>query len=305
MKYEAIREYSREFSVRKMCYVLNLAEGAYYQWLRRNEAREEKKEKEKAIIDKVRAVFEESKQVYGYRKMQQAMAEEGWAITEHKIRRIMRESGLYPMTVVKYKPARKSKMSGNYFENLIKRGFNPQGLNEIWVGDITYIKTCLGWVYLAIVLNLYNREIIGYAVSKTIDTELVKRALSNALVNTGGGGKGTILHSDRGIQYSSKSYQEMLKKYGFRGSMSRPGCPYDNAWAESFFSTAKRECLYRKEYVTIEEIKLDLFVYIELFYNRKRLQRCLGYKSPVNFRLSQEVSLKCDSKLTYAGSGII
>lgn len=287
MKYEAIRKYSQEFSVRKMCCALELAESAYYQWLRRREKQELKKEKEKATIEKIREVFESSRQSYGYRMMQHAMAEEGVILSEYKIRKIMRENGFYPATTIKYKPTRKGKTLGNYFENIVNQNFKPKRFNEIWVGDITYIKTHLGWVYLAIVMDLYNREVIGYSVSKTIDTELVKRALSNALVNTGGGGKGTIFHSDRGIQYSSKSFQEMLKKYSLRGSMSRPGCPYDNACAESFFSIAKRQCIYRKEYATIEEVKMDLFAYIELFYNRKRMHRSLGYKSPVAFRLSQ------------------
>jgi putative transposase len=291
MKYEAIRMYSREFSVRKMCRVLILAEGAYYQWLKRKEVRDTKKEKEKVTIEKVREVFEVSKRVYGYRKMQRALAEEGWILSEHKVRRIMRENGFYPVSVIKYKPARKGKVTGNYFENVVQQHFQPQRLNQIWVGDITYIKTCLGWVYLAIVLDLYNKEVIGYSVSKNADAELVKRALSNALVNTRGRGvdrgDGTIFHSDRGVQYSSKSFQEMLRQYGIQGSMSRSGCPYDNACAESFFSTAKRECIYRKEYATMEELKLDLFVYIELFYNRKRMHKSLGYKSPVAFRLAQ------------------
>jgi transposase InsO family protein len=287
MKYEAIRKYSWEHSVRKMCIALNLAEGAYYQWKKRKEAQEARKEREKETLEKIREEFDKNRQVYGYRRMQEAMEKLGIVMSEYRIRKIMRENGLYPVTTIKFRPAMNRKFSGNYFENIIKQNFNPQGFNEIWVGDITYIKTRLGWVYLAIVLDLYNREIIGYAVSKTIDSELVKRALSNALVNTGGGRVGVIFHSDRGIQYSSKSFQEMLKKYGIIGSMSRPGCPYDNACAESFFSTAKRECIYRKEYATIEEVKTDLFEYIELFYNRKRMHKTLGYKSPVDFRLSK------------------
>ena len=214
MKYEAIREYSREYSVRKMCKALNLAEGAYYQWLRRREAKEQKKEREKILIEHIREVFEKAKCVYGYRRMQHAMEQEGIVLTEYKIRRIMRENGLYPVTTVKFKPARKGKRTGNYLDNVINQNFKSKELNEIWVGDITYIKTCLGWVYLAIVLDLYNREVIGYAVSKTIDTELVKRALSNALINTGGGGENTIFHSDRGIQYCSKTFQTMLAKHG-------------------------------------------------------------------------------------------
>jgi putative transposase len=272
MKYEAIRQYSREFSVRKMCYVLDLAEGAYYQWMHRKQAREAKREKEKPIIEKVREVFEKSKRVYGYRRMQRAMTQEGWVISEYKVRKIMRQNGFYPVTILRFRPARKGKGNGNYFENLIKQNFNPRGLNEIWV--------------------------IGYSISKEIDAELVKRALSNALVTTRGRGEGTIFHSDRGIQYSSKSFQEMLRRYGITGSMNRPGCPYDNACAESFFSTAKRECLYRKEYATINDVKLDLFDYIELFYNRKRMHRSLGYRSPVDFRLAQ-IALRCTSKPEY------
>jgi putative transposase len=287
MKYEAIRTYSREFSVRKMCRVLNLAEGAYYLWLYRKQIREAKKEQKKGILEKVREVFEASKRVYGYRKMQHALAHEGCVISEYKVRRIMRENGLYPVTTIKYKPGRRGKITGTYFENIIRQNFQPGGFNEIWAGDITYIKTCLGWIYLAIVLDLYNKEVIGYSVSKIADTELVKLALANALVNSGGKGAKTIFHSDRGVQYSSKSFQAMLKQYGIQGSMSRTGCPYDNACAESFFSTAKRECIYRKEYATMDEVKLELFNYIELFYNRKRMHRSLGYKSPVEYRLAQ------------------
>jgi transposase InsO family protein len=248
---------------------------------------ETRKEKEKVTIDKVREVFDASKQVYGYRRMQLGMTREGWTISEYKVRRIMRENGFYPVSMIKYKPSRKGKVTGSYFENVVNQDFHPQGFNEIWVGDITYIRTCLGWVYLAIVLDLYNKEIIGYSVNKTADAELVKRALANALVNTRRTSTGTIFHSDRGVQYSSKSFQGMLNQYGIRGSMSRSGCPYDNACAESFFSTAKRECIYRKEYATLDEVKLDLFTYIELFYNRKRMHRSLGYKSPVEFRLAQ------------------
>jgi len=286
MKYEAIRGNSQEFSVRKMCKALDLTANAYYQWILRKEKQESKKEEYKTIVEKVREVFENSRHTYGYRRMQRALAKEGLKMTEYKVRKIMRESGLYPVTTVKYKPARKGKVTGNYFENVVNRNFNPTGFNEIWAGDITYIKTCLGWVYLAVVIDLYNKEVIGYSISKTINTELVKRALANALASSGGKGA-RLFHSDRGIQYSSRSYQEMLKKHGITGSMSRPGCPYDNACAESFFSTAKRECIYRKEYVTLEEVKKDLFLYIELFYNRKRMHKTLGYRSPIEFRLEK------------------
>ena len=156
------------------------------------------------------------------------------------------------------------------------------------MGDITYIKTELGWVYLAAVIDLYNREVIGYAISKNVDTELVKQALGNA-IGRQGVKEGLLFHSDRGCQYASKGYEKMLEENGIKGSMSRPGCPYDNSCMESFFATLKKERIYRRSYGTMEEVRRDLFRYIELFYNRKRLHSVLGYMSPVEYRLKYDV----------------
>ena len=158
------------------------------------------------------------------------------------------------------------------------------------MGDITYVKTILGYVYLAAVIDLYNREIVGYSIGKEINAELVKAALGDALGRRVKVSERLIFHSDRGCQYSSKSFQTMLKINGIEGSMGRPGCPYDNACIESFFSSAKRECIYRKNFSSIEEVKRDLFEYIELFYNRKRIHAALGYLSPVEYRLSRAAS---------------
>ena len=285
--------------MRKMCKALSLAENAYYQWLRRERSREQKYETERELVDQIRNVFNENYQVYGYRRMYRAikakqteMRETGKMlpesitkpISEYKVRRLMQQNGMYPVSSKKFKPYGKGKGNGQFYEDKLKQEFNPRNFNEVWVGDITYIKTILGWVYLSVVIDLYNREIIGYSISKYQDVELVKRALCNALTRTGGGGERTIFHSDRGIQYSSKTFQKMLEEHQLIGSMSKPKCPYDNACAESFFSTAKRECIYRKEYVTLEEVKRDLFEYIELFYNRKRMHGSLGYMSPVGYR---------------------
>ena len=146
-------------------------------------------------------------------------------------------------------------------------------------------RNYIGWVYLAIVMDLYNREVLGYSVSQHIDSELVKRVLGNAIARKGGL-QGAVFHSDRGTQYNSESYQRMLRENGIRQSMSRAGCPYDNACSESFFATAKKECVYLKNYATIDEVKADVFEYIELFYNRKRMHSYLGYMSPVEYRLA-------------------
>lgn len=285
MKYEAVRTYSSEFSVRKMCKVLELTTSGYHNWLKRQSQREEKHRLEAILAKKVREVFEANKKVYGYRKMQIALQKEGMNLSIYKVRKIMRENGLYSVTIEKFKAPRRRNPYGRFHENIVNQKFRPQQINQIWAGDITYIKTSLGWVYLAVVMDLFNKEIIGYSVSKNINTELAQRALSNALTRTDGGGKRTIFHSDRGIQYSSKTFNKMLDKHGLVGSMSRSACPYDNACLESFFSTAKKECLLRKEYHGLEDVKRDLFEYIELFYNRKRMHQSLGYMSPLEYRL--------------------
>lgn len=219
---------------------------------------------------RVREVFEEYFRVFGCGKLHVELGGRGVEISVYKLRRIMRENGLYAVSCRKYKPCRAN--------------FEPFKLNAFWCGDITYIKTCLGWVYLAVVLDLFNREVIGYSVSKNIDTELVKNALGNAVANRGLH-EGLVFHSDRGSQYSSRSYRSMLNEFGLTPSMSAPGCPYDNAAMESFFAGLKKEWVFRKSYANIEEVKEDIFKYIEMFYNRKRIHSSLGYMTPVAYRL--------------------
>ncbi len=288
MKYEAIHTYGSEFKVRRMCRVLELKPSGYYQWKRRWEKREAYRQEERALSLVVRKVFEDNKQIYGYRKMQHAMENEGYVLSTYKLRKIMRQNGLYPISLGKYRPAHKGKTDGRFFENKLEQNFFTKEANQVWAGDITYIKTNQGFMYLAAVMDLFNREIIGYAISKNIDSELTKNALGNALARTDRRNGKVTFHSDRGSQYASNAFQEMLKKYAMEGSMSRPGCPYDNACLESFFSTAKKERIYRKEYGTLEEVKSDLFEYIELFYNRKRMHSHLGYMSPVEYRMPKE-----------------
>ena len=198
----------------------------------------------------------------------------------------MRENGLYSVVVKKFKPYKPGKSDGMYAQNLLQRNFTPVGLNQYWCGDITYIRTNLGWVYLAVVLDLFNKEVIGYSISKNIDTELVKDALGNAVANRGKHGN-LVFHSDRGTQYSSRGYRTMLNELKIEPSMSAPGCPYDNAAMESFFASLKKELVHHRTYADIDEVKEDLFKYIELFYNRKRLHSSLGYLTPVAYRLQK------------------
>ena len=285
MKCEAIYMHSSKFSVRKMCRALGLCESSYYQWNRREEKRLERTRKEQELIKKVKEIFEESNCTYGCRRVRAALKNEGLVLSEYKVRRIMRENGFYPVSTRKFRPGRKGKPDGRFYENELSQDFRSDKMNEKWVGDITYIKTCMGWVYLAVVMDLYNREIIGYAVSKSMGTELTCRALRDAIKRNGGPGELLIFHSDRGCQYSSRSFQSLLEENNIRGSMSKSGCPYDNSAMESFFASLKKEYFSRREYATIEAVEKDLYYYIEIFYNRKRLHSTLGYMSPVAYRI--------------------
>ena len=286
MKYEAVRVNSPEFSVRKMCKVLGLSVGAYHDWKKRQGIRAVRAELERAVIEQVSQIFEDNKKLYGYRKMHRAVKKAGLNLSEYKVRRIMRENGLYSVVLNKFKVPKRKNPNYKYHNDLVEQRFNPTELNQVWVGDITYIKTLVGWVYLSTVIDLFNREVIGYSISKRMDVELVKQSLSNALAKRGGAGSNTIFHSDRGIQYASKGFRDMLSRYGIIGSMSRSNCPYDNACVESFFSILKKECVFGRRYDTIIDVKRDIFEYIELFYNRKRLHSTLDYMSPVEYRLA-------------------
>lgn len=286
MKYEAILRHSPVFTVAKMCRALGLKPSAYWQWKARRRHRAERAEAYRDLTCQVRRVFEDNRRVYGYRKMWRALSEQGLEISEYKVRKIMREAGLYPITTRRFRPGRSGKADGRFHDNALDQRFSAARPDEVWVGDITYIRTKLGWTYLAIVIDLFNREVIGHALSKSIDVELVKRALSSAIAKRGVTGAPTVFHSDRGIQYASRSFMRMLADNKIVGSMSKSGCPYDNAVAESFFSSAKRECIHHTDYHDFEEVKRDVFSYIELFYNRKRMHSTLGYKTPVEYRLA-------------------
>lgn len=290
MKCEAIHRNLGRHSICEMCKALGMDKSTYYKWMLRRERQKSRLEKERLLIEKVTEVFIENKKVYGYRKMNEALLDKDIEISMYKIRKIMKQNGLYPEIVHKFKPYPKAKSDGRYSENILNQKFDCEKPDQIWTGDITYIKTSLGWVYLSVVMDLYNREIVGYSVSKDVGTELVKRSLSDAIARVDNS-EGLMFHSDRGVQYSSKSFSGMLRDYGIVSSMSRSGCPYDNSCVERFFSSLKRECIYRKRYSTMEEVEKDIFEYIELFYNRKRLHSSLGYLSPIDYRIKQREQL--------------
>jgi len=196
--------------------------------------------------------------------MQEILAEKGVLLSVYRVRKLMRENGLFPITGHKWRPQRTGKGSGRYLDNLINQNFKVSLPNTVWAGDITYIKTSLGWVYLAVVIDLCTKEVVGYSISRRASTELVKRAFANALLaSKRDTDQKLVFHSDRGTQYSSKSFQKMCEIYNVTPSMSAASNPFDNAVVESFFSSAKREEIYRRKYLDINEVKHYLFDYIE------------------------------------------
>jgi len=280
MKYEFIEAYRSEFKVVRMCKALKVFESGYYRW--KNRPKGKRESEDEILVQEIRQIFLEGKEVYGPLKIQQKLLDKDIHTSVCRVRRLMRENGIYAISRQKQRPYPKEEVETRFSENLLNQDFSVEKPNAVWVGDITYIKTNAYWIYLAIVLDLYNREVIGYSVSRKPNSELTRRAMANALSDRKPDG-GVVFHSDRGCQYSSKAYLGYLAEHGLESSMSRTGNPFDNACAESFFATLKKEWVFHKRYRDIEHAEASLFEYIELFYNRKRLHSALAYKSPKEY----------------------
>jgi len=287
MKYEAIMANRSEFSVVKMCKALGIKQSGFYQWVKGDQHRQAKVRAKLVLIHQIEKAFEESKKTYGYRRLSRILEQQGCKISEYKIAVLMRETGLYPIVTKRFKPYPKQVSDGRFSGNVLQQDFKVKEPGSVWAGDITYIKSTLGWVYLSVVIDLFNREVVGYSISKSASTDLVKRALGNALASRKKKDN-LVFHSDRGCQYSSVGFCQYLQEHKIQGSMSKAGCPYDNSCVESFFATTKRECINRRAYDTMEKIESDLFEYIQIFYNRKRIHSSLGYLSPVEYRRRKE-----------------
>ncbi len=233
----------------------------------------------------LRHQFDESRQTYGVPRLQQALRKQGKYHGKARIKRLMQQEGLKPKAARRFKVTTDSRHSKPVAENLLGRQFNPIAANISWASDITYIHTDEGWLYLATVIDLYNRKIVGWSMGTRLVTELVEKALVMA-IHRNNPPKGVIHHSDRGSQYCSNAYQFLLKKHGFVCSMSGSGNCYDNAVMESFFHTLKIEAIYGVTFKTRKEAQLALFDYIEVFYNRKRIHSSLGFQTPSNFGMA-------------------
>jgi len=263
-----------------MCRVLRASPSGYHEWLGREQS---KREAESArLLVRIKDIFKASDKTYGSRRVHGQLRQEGETCSQRRVARLMRADGLRPMTKRRFKVTTDSKHDLPVAGNLLNRQFACDAPNRVWVSDITYIWTMEGWLYLAVVIDMFNRAVVGWSMSERIDRVLALDALGMA-VSRRSPSAGLIHHSDRGSQYASYDYQNALLSHRMLCSMSRKGDCWDNAVAESFFGSLKTERVHQRRYRTRDEARTDIFEYIEVFYNRVRLHSSLGYLSPVQF----------------------
>jgi transposase InsO family protein len=270
-----------EHPVNVLCEVLEVSRSGYYQW--RKAVTCARAGRSEVILQKIKAVYVASRCTYGSPRMTVALREEGESVGHNRVARLMRESGLQGRQKRRYRVrTTDSRHDEPIAPNRLASAPEPTKPDEVWVADITYVETAEGWVYLAGVLDLYSRRLIGWAMGSSLDTALPLAALHMALRQRRPA-SGLMHHSDRGCQYASAVYRQALADHGCVASMSRRANCYDNATMESFWSTLKQELIYRRRWTTRSEAITAIFDYIEGFYNRTRLHSALGYQSPLDY----------------------
>lgn len=280
MKYGFIEEYRYEHRIDRMCRVLQVSRSGYYRWWRQREKKREARDK--ALLEHIKVAYERGRGTYGSPRITAELREQGIRCSENRIARIMRKYGIIAKTKRKFKVTTQSKHNKPVAANLVKQEFVAQKPNYLWTSDITYVWTREGWLYLAIILDVFSRFIVGWSLSSRLTTELVvgafKRALQHRQLTPD-----MVFHSDRGSQYADEKIRLALQQLGMRQSMSGKGNCYDNAITESAFGTIKTELIYFHRYETRQEAASSIFEYIEVFYNRQRRHSSLNYKSPFDF----------------------
>jgi len=280
MKFRFISAYRETFKVGRMCKLISVSSSGYYAWFNRPESRRSRENR--ALEDKIRVLHAASHGIYGAPKVHQDLIDEGIECGKNRVARIMREAGIRSRTIKKFKATTNSRHNFPVAPNLLNQDFTVDAPDHAWVGDITYIHTNEGWLYLAVLLDLFNREVLGWSASSRMTRQLTIDALQMALGRRNPV-KDLLHHSDRGSQYASLEYQKILKDHGITCSMSRKGNCYDNAVAESFFGRLKSEWVNHYRYLSRSEATRSLFYYIEIFYNRKRRHSSIHYATPQEY----------------------
>ncbi|HDR2984075.1 IS3 family transposase [Stutzerimonas stutzeri] len=289
LKYAFINQLSADYSVRRLCLTLKVHASGYYAWLA--EPKSARAKDDQRLLGLIKHSWLESGGVYGYRKIHDDLRELGEACGKHRVARLMRLEGLRSQTGYRRRPGRYGGKPPVASPNHLERRFNVTEPNRVWVTDITYIRTYEGWLYLAVVLDLFSRQVIGWSMKPQMTSDLAIDALLMAVWRRKPKQE-VMIHSDQGSQFSSGDWQSFLKANNLLGSMSRRGNCYDNAVAESFFQLLKRERIRRKIYSTRQDARADVFDYIEMFYNPKRRHGFNNQLSPVEFEKRHLLSLE-------------
>jgi putative transposase len=275
-----IEAHEGTWPVRVMCGALEVSPSGYYSWLVRPPSFQE--QRREALLVLIRGVHAGAKRRYGSPRIHAALEGRGEGCSVNTVAKLMRDNDIRAKTARKFRCTTDSNHRLPVADNVLDRQFDPEGPNEKWVADITYVPTREGWLYLAVVEDLFSRRVVGWSMADNMESRLVVDALEMA-VRRRLPGEGLLAHSDRGSQYASEHYQLLLGNYGIECSMSGVGQCWDNAPAESFFASLKKELVHDEDYQTRQEARASIFEYIEVFYNNQRLHSSLGYVTPAAY----------------------
>lgn len=285
MKYGFIARHRNVWPTRTMCRVLGVSTSGFYDWFDRPQSQQQ--QANVMLLGRIRASFAASDKTYGSPRIVRDLRGEGVACSVNRVARLMQAAGIKARHKRRRMPGQLASVVHSVAPNLLDRQFEATGPNQKWAADFTYVWTAEGWLFVAVVLDLYSRRVVGWSMQATMTAQLVMDALLMAIFRRGRP-QAVLHHSDQGSQYTSEDFQRLLDSHGIICSMSRRGNCWDNAAMESFFSTLKTERLSRKRYRTRDDLRADVFDYIERFYNPKRRHSTIGYISPVQFE-----NLKC------------
>jgi len=277
-----MHNHEQEFRITTMSRVLHVSRSAYNHWRSHLSHLSARGRQRQQLVEKIRALHAQSNGTYGSPRIAAQLRREGTPVNEKTVAKIMRENDIRAKTKKRFKVTTTSAQTKERAPNLVQQKFTAERPNQLWTSDLTYIWTREGWLYLAIILDVFGRRIVGYAMSSRLSASLVTTALAHALTHRQPSAE-LILHSDRGSQYASEEVRTMLRAHGLVQSMSGTGNCYDNAISETFFHTLKTELIFWERFETREQARQTIFHYIEVWYNRQRLHSSLGYSTPVEY----------------------
>ena len=268
------------YGVKEMCRVLGVSRSRYYAQL--NSGGSNRQREDRRLLVSIKASFDGSDRTYGADRICRELREQGVCVGKNRVWRLMKQHGLRVKTIRRFKVTTNSDHKRPVAPNLVRRNFTAPAPDRLWTGDITYIWTAEGWLYLAVILDVFSRRIVGWSMKRRMTDDLVITAFNNAVIRRGPS-QGVIFHSDRGSQYCSKRFQSLVRGIGGIQSMSGTGSCYDNAITESFFGTMKRELVHHCSFERRSEAQSQIFRYIEGFYNRRRRHSSIGYQAPEEY----------------------